>query len=304
MVIINKLLLIYNPVAGEGAFKDNLDRVIYLFQQKGFRVVVHRTYPHDNLDGVIREMCESVDMVVAAGGDGTVNSVVNCMLKSSTKELPLGIIPAGTSNDLINHLKLPSNLNAAVDIIGRREIAYVDVGEVNGGYFVNVVSGGLMMDVPHSTNIKLKNIAGRLAYYLKGLEQLPHIKPAPIHISFPEGRLEDEVLLFIVLNGSIAGGFKNLAPLASMTDGKLDLLVFKPVPISKLVSLFLKILKGEHVKDASLIYLQTPGPITISGGNDVSTDIDGEKGPGLPMEIKVLAGRVPVFVKSKGGLST
>jgi len=289
-------LLIYNPVAGDGFFKDNLDDVVALLQKKGYQVIVHRTSNDQDLDLIFNNSKGFINAVTAAGGDGTIHHVVNAMLKNNLIHIPLGIIPVGTSNDIANYLGIPSSFFDAIHIIGNRKVKNIDVGEVNGSCFVNVASGGLLMEVPHTTSVRLKNLAGRLAYYLKGIEQLPNLRPIPVKISCPEETVEEEILLFIILNGSIAGGFKNLAPAASMTDGKLDVLVFKPVPIARLLSVFVKILRGDHFRDASLKYFQTAGPIEITCEADVGTDVDGEKGPDFPMYIKLRKGVLPVFV--------
>ena len=293
---MDKLLLVYNPVAGGGLFKDSLDEVVEILQTKGYQVIVHRTGNDENLDLVISSSKEFINAVVAAGGDGTIHSVVNAMLKNNMAHIPLGIIPVGTSNDIANYLRIPSSFSDAIEIIGTRKVTYIDIGEVNDSYFMNVASGGLLMEVPHTTNVKLKNITGRLAYYLKGIEKLPSLKPIPVKISCPEETIDEEILLFVVLNSSTAGGFKNLAPAASMIDGKLDVLIFKAVPIARLLSVFVKILKGDHLEDTSLKYFQTTGPIEITCEASVSTDVDGEKGPDFPMYINLHKRVLPVFV--------
>ncbi len=292
-----RLLLIYNPVAGEGAFKENLDAAVDHLQKNKYQVVVHRTSGNDDMDVVLHNYKGWVDTIAAAGGDGTIHKVVNGMFTNDMADTPLGIIPVGTSNDIANYLGIPTNFLVAIDVIGQRKVRRIDIGETNGIYFVNVASGGLMMEVPHTTSVKLKNLTGRLAYYLKGIEKLPNLRPIPVRLTCPEKTVEEDILLFVVLNGSIAGGFKNLAPAASMVDGKLDVLIFRPVPIPKLLSVFVKILRGEHVGDASLIYFQSEGPIEVLCESHIGTDIDGEKGPPFPMNIKIRPGSLPVFVK-------
>lgn len=294
---MKRLLLIYNPVAGEGAFKENLDAVLQHLQKTGYQMLVHRTSQTDELDVVIHNYKACIDAIVAAGGDGTIHKIVNGMFKNAMLDIPLGIIPVGTSNDIANYLGIPTNFVGAIDLIGKGKVQHIDIGETNGIYFVNVASGGLLMEVPHTTSVKLKSLAGRLAYYLKGIEQLPNLRPIPVKITCPEEKIVGDILLFVILNGSIAGGFKNLAPSASMVDGKLDVLIFKPVPISRLLSVFVKILRGEHVGDSSLVYFQSAGPIEILCDSVVGTDIDGEKGPPFPMNIKIHPGVLPVFAK-------
>ncbi len=284
---MKKVLLVYNPVAGEGAFKSRLENIIVNLQRNGFQVTVHITNKNNDLDDRIIEAKDFIDTVVIAGGDGTIHKVLNSLFRSKVNNLPVGIIPIGTSNDIANYFDIPLDIEEATALIVKGVTKLIDIGEVNGIYFANVASGGLMTEVPHKTNVRFKNITGKLAYYIKGIEQIPSLKDFPVVISTPERTVKESILLFIVLNGTTAGGFKDLAPDASMTDGKLDLLVFKSVNISKLPGLFLKILRKEHVPDPSLIYFQTKGPIFIECPSETGNDVDGEKGPGFPMEIKL-----------------
>lgn len=295
--IKERLLLIYNPVSGEGSFKDKLDQAVNLLQKKNFQVIVHRANLGEGFEPILLNNKNYISAVACVGGDGTVHQLVNSLVKCQMTEIPFGIIPMGTSNDLANYLGIPNSVSGAIDIIGDRKQYKMDIGEANGRYFVNVASGGLMMEVPHTTSIKLKSIIGRLAYYLKGIEMLPTLRPIPVRLSCPEKTIDDELLLFIVLNGGMAGGFKNLAPWASINDGKLDVLVFKPVPIPRLMSLFMKLIKGEHIGDRSLIYFQTEGPVEISCDFDVGFDLDGEKGPSFPMLIDIHPRKISIFAK-------
>ncbi len=287
------ILLVYNPISGEGTFKDKLDRAVDTLQQFNYNVILHRTKSDDDLTGLFSQLKDNIHAVAAAGGDGTIHHVVNGMLKADLNHIPLGVIPVGTSNDVANYIGV--QVENALEVIGRRNVNTIDLGQVNGTYFINVASGGFITDVPYTTSVKLKSLTGRLAYYLKGIEKLPNIKPIPAKISSPQVAVDEDILLFIVLNGSVAGGFKNLAP-ASMTDGKLDVLIFKHIPISKLVPLFVKILRGEHIEDPSLIYFKSEGPIEIDCPKYISSDLDGEKGPDFPLRIGLHHQKLPIFV--------
>jgi diacylglycerol kinase (ATP) len=291
---VKKILLIYNPISGEGTFKERLDSIIEILQKFGFIVIVHRINPGEDLTAFIKKSDIMPDTILAAGGDGTIHQVVNMMFKANIEDVPLGIIPAGTSNDIARYFSIPMDPCAAAKIIGNNNISSIDLGKANDQYFVNVFSGGFIIDVPHTTSVRLKNLAGRMAYYIKGIEKLPNIKPIHVKLLSPEMIIDEKILLFIILNGSIAGGFRNLAP-ASMQDGKLDILIIKPVPIPKLLSLFVKILKGEHIGDPALIYFKSSGPIEINCQNSCS-DIDGEKGPEFPIRINIYPNKLSIYL--------
>ncbi|MDZ5038486.1 diacylglycerol kinase family protein, partial [Clostridium perfringens] len=111
--------------------------------------------------------------ILIAGGDGTIDNVVNAMAKSGIS-IPIGILPVGTANDFGKFLGMPSDIGKACKQILSSEVTSVDLGSINDKYFVNVASTGLFTDVSQKTDVNLKNTIGKLAYYLKGLEELPN----------------------------------------------------------------------------------------------------------------------------------
>ncbi|SES99943.1 YegS/Rv2252/BmrU family lipid kinase [Anaerobranca gottschalkii] len=280
---MKKLLLLYNPISGKGSFKNRLDYIISKFQQNDYLVTPYR------LDGE-RDIFKKIDvddynLIVAAGGDGTLNSVINDMV-SNNVDLPLGIIPVGTSNDFAKHLGIKGSLDKNIEGIIKGQIKTIDIGYINGwGSFINVVSLGNLPSVAHKTNPSFKNNLGKLAYYINVLGQYPVFQPFKIHLKTKDREFNEEALLFFVLNSPCAGGFKSLAPEAKVDDGKFDVLVIKNCKLIEKLSLFIKVLKGEHHDDQCVLYFQTD-QLIVHSADWVETDVDGEEGPNLPMEIK------------------
>ncbi|PKM81261.1 MAG: hypothetical protein CVU89_09590 [Firmicutes bacterium HGW-Firmicutes-14] len=133
--------LIYNPVSGNGVFKSNLDYIIDRFQSKGIKLVPYRTGKPEKLQKMLAGLNrEEYNLIIAAGGDRTVNQVINGLMKNNI-DLPLGIIPAGTANDFAYNFKLPGSIERACDVILANHYTLCDVGQVNDHYFINIASG-------------------------------------------------------------------------------------------------------------------------------------------------------------------
>lgn len=169
----------------------------------------------------------------------------------------------------------------------------VDLGKINDKYFINVASTGLFTDVSQKTDVNLKNTIGKLAYYLKGIEELPNFRRLKVNIKSKECNYDGEMYLLLVFNGESAGNFR-LATEADVTDGKLDVIVFKAIPIIELIPLFIKILKGEHLDSNKVVYFKTDD-LYIECNEEIVTDIDGERGPDFPLNIKCIKGGIKVL---------
>ncbi len=292
---MKKIRFIYNPVAGKKQITAKLDTVISRLQAHGWQVLPYRTTGEETNRDFSRILTEEdTDAVLVAGGDGTVHRVVNGLLNTGVA-IPLGIIPAGTANDLGVHLNLPQDVESCCDLVLRGKMTQVDVGRANDSYFVNVASAGLLTDIPHQTDVALKNVLGKLAYYLKSIEKLPNFQPIPVEILSRHKIYRDEVLLFLIVNGSTAGSFTKIAPRSSLADGVLDVIIFRPSNLGQMFSLFLKVLKGEHINDPLVEYFQTD-ELIITCPISVDTDLDGEPGPGFPLTVGVLPKKLNVFI--------
>ena len=136
---------------------------------------------------------------------------------------------------------------------------------------------------------------GKLAYYLKGIEQLPNFRPIPVKFEMDGSTISTDIFLFLVFNGRSAGGFNMLARDAKIDDGKLDIIAIKACTVVDLISLFIKILRGEHLQDNNVIYLKTD-KLNIDCDYEVETDIDGEAGPMFPVKLSVLHNFINIFV--------
>ena len=288
-----KVKFIYNQYSGENLILSILDKVISLHQEAGYTIVPYRITAGEDVGVALNDIKDgNYKYILIAGGDGTVDSVVNAMAKSGIS-LPIGILPVGTANDFSKFLGMPSDVEEACKQILSSEVKSVDLGSINDKYFVNVASTGLFTDVSQKTDVNLKNTIGKLAYYLKGLEELPNFRKLHVNILSKEVEFDGEMYLLLVFNGATAGNF-NLATRADACDGLLDIIMFKAVQIYELLPLFIKVLKGEHLDSNKVLYFKTDY-LKVECHEDIVTDIDGEKGPDFPLEIKCIKGGLKIL---------
>lgn len=288
-----KVKFIYNPYSGENLILSKLDKVISLHQEAGYTIVPYRITAGEDVGVALNDIKDgNYKYILIAGGDGTVDSVVNAMAKNGIS-LPIGILPVGTANDFSKFLGMPSDVEEACKQILSSEVKSVDLGSINDKYFVNVASTGLFTDVSQKTDVNLKNTIGKLAYYLKGLEELPNFRKLHVNILSKEVEFEGEMYLLLVFNGATAGSF-NLAMRADACDGLLDIIMFKAVQVYELLPLFIKVLKGEHLDSNKVLYFKTDY-LKVECHEDIVTDIDGEKGPDFPLEIKCIKGGLKIL---------
>lgn len=289
-----KVILFYNPNAGNGLFKNNLDLIIERFQQKKLVIVPIRAGKGELLDSVLKCINPSeYRQIIAAGGDGTINICVNCMLKNKV-DLPLAIFPSGTANDFAYYLDLPSDINAMIDIALGNNFTYSDVGKVNNKYFLNVAAMGMLVDVSQKTDPNLKNTLGVISYYIRGIAEVPNLKAIPIKIESEEFSGEERMYFMLVMNGRSAGGFKRITPNAEINDGLFDVIIFREMPLTDFLPLLVNVLQGNHNKNKHVVYFRT-SKLRIESPQKVGTDIDGEKGEDLPLNLEIIPKKLRIL---------
>lgn len=219
--------IIYNPTSGREVFKRELAEVLKRFEQAGYETSTHATTCEgDGVQAARYAVEQKFDLIIAAGGDGTVNEVVQGIAEQDYRP-QLAIIPVGTTNDFARALGIPREIQKAVDVILEHNVRSLDIGKVNDQYFMNIAGGGKLTELTYEVPSKLKTMLGQLAYYLKGIEMLPSLKPTKVKIEYDGKVLEEEIMLFLVSNTNSVGGFEKLAPAAKMDDGYFDLVILK-----------------------------------------------------------------------------
>ena len=287
--------IIYNPTSGREIFKKNLAEVLLKLEQAGYETSCHATTCEGDASVAARIAVErKYDLVIAAGGDGTINEVVNGLAEQEFRP-KLGIIPVGTTNDFARALHIPRDILAATDIIVKGDRIPVDIGRMNDRYFINIAGGGRLTELTYEVPSKLKTMLGQLAYYLKGMEMLPSIRATDVSIEYDGKLFEGEVMLFLVGLTNSVGGFERLAPDASINDGLFSLLVLKKTNLAEFIRIASLALRGEHVNDPNVIYTQA-NHIKVQSNEKMQLNIDGEFGGLLPAEFENLYRHLEVFV--------
>lgn len=291
---MKKLILVYNPVSGDALFKYKLDEMIAKFMDNHCIIIPYRTQK-DNTESFVNFVrCLEVEGIVISGGDGTVHEIINLMITNEIK-LPIGIIASGTSNDFASFLGLSDDLDKYIASIAKGVTRPIDIGKIGDQYFFNVASAGVLTSVAHRVDIGLKNAIGKMAYYLKGLGEIPSFHALGVKIQADNKLISEKVFLFLVVNSGTVGSLKNIATKARVDDGKLDMIIVKQCKIPELMTLAADIVAGKSIrKRKNVIYLQAKD-IRIECDEDLESDLDGELGPKLPLEITTLQGKLDLF---------
>lgn len=294
---MKKLALIYNPFSGDRTFKGELDVYTAALQTAGFLLQPFRLDGSLDLGDFVAQI-HYFDAVAVAGGDGTVNSVINQMVVQDVL-LPLAIIPSGTANDFARFIGMDIGAQGFADALSGRNVLFADIGQANDNYFINVCGAGLFTHVSQKVNENLKTTLGKMAYYVKGLEEIPNFHPMSVRIANSKTVQELDIFLFLALNTAGTGGFPRLAPTASISDGLLDFIAVKSCSIVDLGRLFIKILRQDFLGDPNILHFQdnfvkvellSPNP------NYDTCDIDGEYGPKFPVIIRNIPKKIPLIV--------
>lgn len=293
---MEKAILVYNPLSGQRSVPYKIDHIMGRFMDNDILIQPFRTYniEEDKLLDILNN--GNYSRVIISGGDGTINTVVNIMLKNNIN-LPIGIIPSGTCNDFARCLRIPSNLDKCLDIVLSGKTIKIDVGIVNGEkYFLNTCAGGILVDVSFSTSGELKKNIGPLAYYLRALGEMANIRPFNLKLTANGQNIDVDALMFIILNGRHAAGFNNIAGTADLTDGLMDIIIIKNCWHIDVAGILLKVLANDLLSHKSIISLKAKFCV-IEGDSNVALTLDGEKGPGLPISVEFINKHLSVFVR-------
>lgn len=220
--------VIYNPTSGREIIKKNLADVLSILEQAGYVTSAHATTaePDDAKHAAEEAVRNRFDLVVAAGGDGTINEVINGIAEKEYRP-KVGIIPTGTTNDFARALHVPRDVIKATKIIAAGQSVAMDIGKANETYFINIGGGGRLTELTYDVPSRLKTMLGQLAYYLKGIEMLPSLKATKVKVEYDQGVFEGEVMFFLLGLTNSIGGFEKIAPDAKLDDGKFSLIIVK-----------------------------------------------------------------------------
>src|SRR5699024_5464971 len=307
--MIKRARIIYNPSSGREAVKRVLPDILSVYEQAGYETSAFQTTPEPLSAQKEAARCcdEGFDLVVAAGGDGTVHEVMNGIAEKEYRPT-VAIIPAGTTNDYARVLQIPrGNLVEAAKLIENKESIFMDIGKVitakESSYFMNIAAMGNLAELTFEVTPQLKTIFGYLAYVVKGAELVPQVKAVPVHIDYEGGSYEGEASLVFTALSSTVGGFNNIVPDKVLGDGKFSLIIIKTANVFELMPLARKLLTdGTHLDSPKIIHKQTSFvDLDVLDDSKLMINLDGEYGGGAPVrfenlnhQIKVVANVSPI----------
>ena len=295
---MKKLLLIINPCAGQKKAKKQLTEIIDIFNRADFAVITHITSGSGDAEAACIRFADQVDQIVCCGGDGTFNETVSGVLKSG-KDIPIGYIPAGSTNDFASSLRLSGDLLQAARDIAEGQPKRLDIGLFGDRYFSYVASFGAFTRTSYTTPQNMKNTLGHTAYVLSSIQELSQIRSHPLRFTLSDGSIIEDTFLFgAISNSTSVGGVLTLAPdRVDMADGKLELpLIRAPKDLFEL---------GECVRalqqktyNCEMITFRSTDAVTVSAPEALCWTIDGEQETGhTQIEVSCLHHAIAVITQ-------
>ena len=274
------IVIIMNPCAGTRKANKFLADIIKLFTEHGYYSHVYMTSKKGDGVDLAKNYAKNGDILVAIGGDGTLNEVIEG-IKLANVDVPIGYIPAGSTNDFANSLKIPKNIIKAAQNIMEGEAVYLDTGVFNNKVFTYVASFGAFTRISYSTPQNIKNTFGHFAYVLEGIKDLSSIKSEHLIIETDNTKFEGDYLFGAVCNSTSLGGVLTIDPsIVDLSDGLLELVLIKqPKNMFELNRLVLS-LNGQ-IYDCDMINLISTKSIKIHCENKPDWTLDGEYEPGV-----------------------
>ncbi|WP_205093612.1 diacylglycerol/lipid kinase family protein [Thalassobacillus pellis] len=288
-------MIIANPSSGKENGLEYIEKIEAVLREKGYESTVSQTEKELDATRFCQGACaEEYELVVSLGGDGTLNETINGLV-DQTHRPKLGIVPTGTVNDFARALNIPLDPDKAIELLGSDESKKVDIGKFNDRYFVNIVAVGAIAEATYDVTPEQKTKLGPLAYVLEGIKELTTNNTYPLTIEYDDKRWEGDSFLFLAALTRSTGGFENLAPEAEVDDGVLHCYVIKHVNMIRLASIVTAILRG-NLKDEEKVEYFTAKQLRVSSSESLVTNVDGEQGEKLPVELEVKSGHIEVIV--------
>ena len=272
-----KMLFVFNPKAGKGRIKMHLLDIVDIFSSHDYEVIIRATQAPKDAYEKAKEYADSVDLIVCSGGDGTLDEVVTGITEKNSN-VPIGYIPAGSTNDFANSLFMPKSMVKAAQMIMEEKLYHCDIGRFNSQTFAYVAAFGLFTDVSYETDQDLKNVLGHVAYLLEGVKRLFDIKSYHMKVTSEEIQVEDDFIVGMITNSRSVGGFKNLTGKnVDMNDGLFEVTLIRyPKNSLQLQEIMTALVMAEDNTD--MIYSFKSKKLMIETEEEVPWTLDGEFG--------------------------
>lgn len=291
---MRRLLLILN---GKSSQREDVREAVERLREEGHEVRVRVTYDGDDAtefaqEAVRREPGERPQVIVAGGGDGTVNQVVAAALEADpATDCAFGVLPLGTANDFATGLGLPvDDLVAALKLCATGTPRPIDVGRINGRVFVNVASGGSVTRITRETDPRAKRLLGGAAYLIAGASRLGELSPMRAAFTADGFSWEGDFIAMAIGNGRLAGGGVPLCADARIDDGRLDLTLFPQPEAEHLMTLLSGLLREADSQFDGYARKASFTRLTIEADEEIAINLDGEPMSANRLDVSVEPG--------------
>ena len=296
---MKRLYFIVNLVAGKAEIGEHIGEVIREFNKSNYEVVVHITQDSNDACKSAAYACNNYfDLIVCAGGDGTLSQCIQGVMKSGV-QIPVGYIPSGSTNDFARTLGIPKTPLEAAKLIIERPPVKCDIGRFNDTYFTYVVAFGAFTNVSYETSQQIKNIFGHAAYIISGLTKLTSIHSKHMKIEYDGNVIEDDFILGMVTNSSSIAGLLSLNDFL-LDDGVFEvILIKKPSNIKHLNQIISSLINMSEEIDKDYIKFFRTNEIKFTSLNNepITWTKDGEYGGNSPVNVvKCQYRTLPFFV--------
>ena len=275
---MKKMLFILNPCSGTKKANKALTDILAIFNRADYLVTTYVTAgPKDAIEAV-KQLGPGMDIIVCCGGDGTFNETVTGLLEAKLP-IPLGYIPAGSTNDFAHSLHLSTDPLEAARQIAEGAPEPLDVGQFDGRYFSYIASFGAFTKASYATPQNIKNALGHTAYMLEGIRELSQIRKTPVRLELDGELLEDDYLFGAVCNSTSLGGILTLDPnQVDMGDGLFEvLLVRAPRELGEIAECIAAVQKQQY--NCRMLTFRSTRQVKIYTDTDIFWTLDGEKEP-------------------------
>ncbi|MBF1988216.1 lipid kinase [Fischerella thermalis] len=285
-----RALLLVNRQSRQG--QKRLSEVMSCLVEQGFELIAASAENPQHFSDVIRRYQHQVDLVIVGGGDGTLNAAVDTLVETN---LPLGILPLGTANDLARTLKIPNSLPEATKVIANGKVQRIDLGEVNGKCFFNVASLGMSVKITQRLTKEVKRRWGIFAYAFTAVKVIWESRPFSAEIRLPDQSIKVKTVQIAIGNGRYYGGGMAVAPDAMIDDQRLDLYSLEIRYWWEIIPLLPRMRQGRHINARNVRALQAQ-EIEIYTRKPRPINTDGEITTYTPAYFRVIPKAVAVFV--------
>lgn len=276
---MKKMLFVMNPYAGQRRANRYLADILSIFNRAGYRVEAYMTGARGEATDIVRQYAPEMDLVACCGGDGTFNETVNGLLHSEVN-IPVGYIPAGSTNDFAASLGLPTNILQAAETVVTGEPSTLDVGKFGDRYFSYVASFGAFTRTSYATPQNVKNALGHAAYILGGISELSQLRTEHVKLQLDDEIVEDDFLFGAVSNSTSVGGVLSLDPKqVDLRDGKFEVLLLRsPRELGELSECIRAVQTAEY--NCKMLTFTPASRVTVWANAGMPWTLDGEMEPG------------------------